>query len=88
METQQGQQLQSRLQETTWEGLSEPGAYVDVQTGSLFRVPPEALVRGCSPIISRTSSQTSRLVKVSDNPAVPLLAARNIAADHNIEPNF
>ena len=78
----------SLLLQTTWEELTQPGAYVEEGTGDLFRVPQEALVQGASPIITKVSNGEPRLVRVSDNPAVPLLPARMIALDHNIEPNF
>jgi hypothetical protein len=81
-------QHRSSLPQTTWEELREPGAYVEEGSGDLFRVPQEALVAGCSPIIGRVSNGASRLVRVSDNPSVPLLKARMVAADHNIDPNF
>ena len=81
-------QRRSSLTQTTWEELNQPGAYVEEGSGDLFRVPQEALVQGASPIITRVSNGASRLVRVSDNPAVPLLKARMVAADHNIEPNF
>lgn len=74
--------------QTTWEDLREPGAYVEEGSGDLFRVPQEALITGASPIISRVSNGASRFVRVSENPAVPLVKARMVAADHNIEPNF
>lgn len=78
----------SSLLQTTWEDLREPGAYVEEGSGDLFRVPQEALITGASPIIARVSNGASRLVRVSENPAVPLMKARMVAADHNIEPNF
>jgi hypothetical protein len=81
-------QHRSALLQTTWEDLREPGAYVEEGSGNLFRVPQEALITGASPIIARVSNGASRLVRVSDNPAVPLVKARMVAADHNIEPNF
>jgi hypothetical protein len=81
-------QHRSALLQTTWEDLREPGAYVEEGSGNLFRVPQEALITGASPIIARVSNGASRLVRVSENPAVPLVKARMVAADHNIEPNF
>ena len=50
--------------------------------------PAEALIKGASPVIEQVSAQLSRLVKVSDNPFIPLIKARNLAANYNIEPNF
>ena len=91
-EARQGQSIQpqhrSSLMQTTWEELTQPGAYVEVGTGDLFRVPQEALAQGASPIITKVSHGEPRLVRVSDNPALSLLEARIIALDHNIEPNF
>ena len=81
-------QHRSALLQTTWEDLREPGAYVGEGSGNLFRVPQEALITGASPIIARISNGASRLVRVSENPAVPLVKARMVAADHNIGPNF
>jgi hypothetical protein len=81
-------QHRSALLQTTWEDLREPGAYVEEGSGNLFRVPQEALITGASPIIARVSNGASRLVRVSENPAVPLVKARMVAADHTIEPNF
>jgi hypothetical protein len=83
-------QLQHRSAplQTTWEDLREPGAYVEEGSGNLFRVPQEALITGTSPITARVSNGASRLVRVNENPAVPLVKARMVAADHNIEPNF
>jgi hypothetical protein len=75
------------LVETTWEELTQPGAYVEEETGDLFRVPQDALVRA-SPIITKVSYDESLLLRVSDDPSVPLLTARMIAEDHNIAPNF
>jgi hypothetical protein len=81
-------QRRSALTETTWEEMTQPGAYVEVGSGDLFRVPQEALITGASPVITKVSNGASRLVRVSDNPYCPLLRAREVAADHNIEPNF
>ncbi len=65
------------LPEVSWHDLSEPGAYVELGTGDLYRVPKEALIQGAS-----------RLVQVSKNPFVTTLEARMIACEHNVEPNF
>jgi hypothetical protein len=51
-------------------------------------VPAEALIKGGSPVIEQVSAKPSRLVKLSDNPFIPLIKARNLAANCNIEPNF
>ena len=76
------------LDETTWEGLNEAGAYVERGSGDLYRVPKEALIPGGSPIIHKESLGASRLVQISKNPFVTTLEARLRCAQHNIEPNF
>lgn len=74
--------------EVSWGDLETPGFYVSRATGNGYRVPPEALIKGASPVIEQVSAEPSRLVKVSDNPFIPLIKARNLAANYNIEPNF
>jgi hypothetical protein len=74
--------------EVSWGDLETPGFYVSRATGNGYRIPAEALIKGASPVIEQVSAQPSRLVKVSDNPFIPLIKARNLAANYNIEPNF
>lgn len=74
--------------ETPWEDINEPGAYVEVGSGELYRIPSEALLRGASPMIAKVSINSSRFVRVSTNPFITLLEARKLASNHNIEPNF
>lgn len=76
------------LPQVSWQGLNEPGAYVELGTGDLYRVPKEALIQGASPLIRKESIGASRLVQVSKNPFVTTLEARMIACEHNVEPNF
>lgn len=81
-------QHRSRLSEVSWQDLAEPGAYVEVGTGDLYRVPQEALLQGASPLIRKESLGASSLMQVSKNPYVTTLEARMICAEHNIAPNF
>ncbi len=76
------------LPETSWEALTDPGAYVERGSGDLYRIPKEALIPGASPIIHKESLGASRLVKISNNPFVTSLEARLRCAQHNIDPNF
>ncbi len=76
------------LPELTWETIDEPGAYVEVGSGDLYRILKEALLPGCSPVIRKESAGASRLVQLSPNPFITTLAARMRACEHNIEPNF
>ena len=74
--------------EVSWDDLETPGFYVSRATGNGYRVPAEALIKGASPVIEQVSAHPSRLVKVRDNPFIPLIKARNLASNCNIEPNF
>ncbi len=80
--------LRSALPQTTWENLTDPGAYVELGTGDLYRVPQEALVQGGSPVIRKQSLGASRLVQLSKNPFITTMEARMLAAENNISPNF
>lgn len=81
-------QKHQSLQQLSWEEIHEPGAYVEVATGSLYRVPEEALLKGASPLIRRESVGGSQLVQLSKNPFILSLEARMVCAEHNIQPNF
>lgn len=71
-----------------WEDVNEPGAYVEIGTGDLYRIPMEALIPGSSPVIRKESAGASRLVRLSANPFITTLQARMLACEHNVEPNF
>jgi hypothetical protein len=81
-------QQTSSLPQVTWDAIVEPGAYVEVGSGDLYRVPKEALVPGASPIIHKESVGASRLFQISKNPYVTTFEARMRCAQQNIEPNF
>lgn len=81
-------QRTTSLAELPWQEIQEPGAYVELGTGDLYRIPKEALIQGASPLIRKESVGASRLLQVSKNPFVTTLEARMVCAEHNIEPNF
>jgi hypothetical protein len=81
-------QKRHTLPEASWEDINQPGAYVEVGTGDLYRIPKEALIPGSSPVIRKESSGASRLVQLSPNPFITTLQARMLACEHNVEPNF
>jgi hypothetical protein len=81
-------QSRTSLPEVTWETLSEPGAYVELGGGDLYRVPKEALIHGASPVIRKESLGASRLVQLSKNPFITTFEARMLACQNNIQPNF
>jgi hypothetical protein len=76
------------LPEVARDGVSDPGAYVEIGSGDLYRIPKEALIPGSSPVIRKESAGASRLVQLSPNPFITTLQARMLACEHNIEPNF
>ncbi|MCH7760379.1 hypothetical protein IIA15_03120 [candidate division TA06 bacterium] len=71
-----------------FEEINEPGAYLDVNTGNLFRIPPEALRLGHSPVISVTCNGSFPVCRLSDDPYMTRVQAKTIAADHNLWTNF
>lgn len=75
------------LPERSWTDINEPGAYVEIGSGDLYRIPKEAL-GPASPLITKQSMGASRLVQLSKNPFVTTLQARLTSCEHNIEPNF
>ena len=80
--------VSSSLSEVSWDEMETPGFYVSRVTGNGYRIPTEALIKGGSPVIEQVSARPTRLVKLSDNPFIPLIKARNLAANCNIKPNF
>lgn len=74
--------------ETSWDDISELGAYVEFGTGDLYRIPKEALLKGSSPLIRKESMGASRLVQISKDPFITTLEARIRCAENNIHPNF
>ena len=80
----------SALSETTLEAIHEPGAYVERESGNLYRIPKEALVQvGAEhPAIVRESRSSSVLAKLSGDAFIATFNARVLCAQHNIEPNF
>lgn len=79
---------QPPLMELGWDDIHEPGAYVELGSGDLYRIPKEALIKGASPVVVKESRGLSRFVLVSKDPFVTTLQARLRSAQHNIEPNF
>lgn len=81
-------QKHQTLQQMAWDEIHEPGAYVEVATGCLYRIPQEGLLKGTSPLIRKESAEFSPFVQVSRNPFVLALEARMLCAENNIQPNF
>lgn len=81
-------QQRSKLPQASWGDINEPGAYVEMGSGDLYRIPKEGLLQGSSPLIRKESSGASTLLQVSKNPFITTLEARMICCEHNVEPNF
>lgn len=81
-------QHRSRLLEVSWQDINEAGAYVELGTGDLFRIPKEALLQGSSPLVRKESVGASSFMQVSKNPYITTLEARMVCCEHNISPNF
>ena len=75
------------LPECSWEELSEPGTYVEKETGDLYRIPRELLIQGALPLV-KASLRISRLVQLSKNPFMTTFVARITCAEHNVKSNF
>ena len=72
----------------TWDGINEPGAYVELGTGDLYRIPLEGLQKGGSPLIKKQSMGVSRFLQISNDPYIITEEAKMLCAENNIHPNF
>lgn len=68
--------------------MRDPGSYVEVGSGNLFRIPQDALVRGMRPIITMESRGASRLLKLTDDPYEITPKLRILAAQQGVKPKF
>ncbi|HVP13390.1 MAG TPA: hypothetical protein VMV94_19615 [Phycisphaerae bacterium] len=68
--------------------VQTPGCYVSTTTGTLFRIPAEALALGRSPLIEIVSRTGTLMTKITDDPWVPINKARQLCADADVYPNF
>ena len=68
--------------------ISTPGCYILKQTGTLLRVPPDALIPGRSPAIDVVSKDQWLVAKISNDPYMVLSKARSVAADLDLPVNF
>lgn len=71
-----------------FEQINSPGCYILKQTGTLLRVPPDALIPGRSPAIDVVSRDQWFVAKISGDPYMTLSKARAVAADLDLPVNF
>ena len=67
--------------------INKPGVYV-TQRGDLFRVPPEALAEGHSPILAWENLDGSLVTRICEDPYTPISKCRHLAADADMAVNF
>jgi len=82
-----GQQHAAKNITGPFRDITFPGCFV-TRHGELLRVPEEALEAGHSPTIDVVSREPWFVTKISDNPYLPLGAARTLAADMDLNINF
>jgi hypothetical protein len=68
--------------------INSAGVYVENRTGSLMRIPEDALIPGRSPAIEILSTDPWVVTKISSDPYLPLTKARLIAADLDLVVHF
>lgn len=71
-----------------WTSIDQPGFYVSRTSGQGFRITPELLIPGASPALSRLGAEQERFVRLTENPFIPVTAAKMLCADNDINPSF
>ncbi len=80
--------MAEEIMELLWNQIEEPGAYLELETGHLYRIPAAALSPGSSPIIKKEGTDLSRFVKISKDPFIPRPLALVICYDQGFRPRF
>jgi hypothetical protein len=75
------------LPEFALQEIVEPGAYVELESGRLYRVAAEDLT-GDHPLPITPGDPPARYVRISRNPFVISMRARQICWSHGIAVNF
>lgn len=76
------------LHTCNFDQIETPGTYVECRTGTLMRVPDDALAPGRSPRIEIVADEPWTVTRLSDDPYLALTKARMIAADLDLPVNF
>jgi len=76
------------LHTCNFDQIETPGTYVECRTGTLLRLPDDALAPGRSPRIEIMSHEPWTVTRLSDDPYMPVTKARMIAADLDLPVNF
>ncbi len=72
----------------TFDQIESAGTYVECRTGTLLRIPEDALAPGRSPRIEIVADEKWIVTRLADDPYLPLTKARMVAADLDIPVNF
>ena len=80
--------LANYLPEVMWAEIKDAGAYAELASGDLYRIPKEALIAGFSPVIVRESRESARMVQISQDPFITTWKARLSCAQRGIPPHF
>ena len=81
----EGRNFAARL---PFDDLNECGTYISEWSGHLIRVPEDGVKAGRSPVIEILGKNPMYVVKLSDNPFLPVTKARMLAADLDLSINF
>ena len=84
--TQRNTQKQS-LPTFPFEEIQEPGVYV-TQHGELFRIPPEALAEGHSPLITWVNESSNMVTFITDDVWAPISKIRQMTSNADLKVNF
>ena len=74
-------------QRVLFQEINCPGVY-STQTSEMFRIPPDGLVEGRSPLITWEAAEEKFVTRISDDPWTPISKARQLAASTNLPVNF
>ena len=82
----------ARMQRTSrplaWDEINEPGTYVEVSTGKLYRITQDSLLVDNSLARHGAGRPVSPVVQLSKDPFIFDLAARMLCVRHDIRPDF
>jgi len=67
---------QATLELVGWTNIAQPGFYVNKNTGQGFRITMELLIPGANPARSFLGAERDRFVQISDDPYLPVTAAK------------
>ena len=74
------------LHPLAWSEINQPGTYVEVSTGNLYRITEESLAVRKS--FAQPGDSGPVVVQLSTDPFILELAARIACVEHNIPSNF